>query len=251
MRSSILLGGFIILLLLASCEQECDWMGTDIRIYQEWGEERLYLDTFVNPAYLYFETGEEVDSVVWQIGNDPRERSGNPLELEFPEIDAEIEVRATAYGGCLDGTPAQQSKTIWLLPKEKSPMIGKYRTYDTQTPEDTFEIEIFHWKGWMYISNFPKLCDEIELPLLANLWYSYGYGFGAIYHQDPAVYSYQREHPNQYFTPFDENKGCYIDDAYESIGRLSEDRNTLVIDYQLKNSGGEMEQRQAIATRIE
>ena len=251
MKSSVALGCLVVGLLSTACERECDWTGTDIRVYQDWGDERLYLDTFTNPAYLHFETSEDVDSVVWQIGEDPRERSGNPLELEFPDIEAEIEVRATAYGGCLDGTPAQQSKTIWLLPREKSPLIGKYRTYDTQTPEDTFTIEIFHWKGWMYIGNFPKLCDELPSPLLASIEHMYTYGFAIVRNRDASINSYRRENPGEYFLPFEENLGCYIDDLYVSMGKLSDDQNTLTIDYQFKNSDREVEQRQAVATRID
>jgi len=254
MKSTILIASAVAgLLVLASCERDCDWTSTDIRVYREWVGERLYLDTFVNPAYLYFETSEKVDSVVWQIGDDPRERSGNPLELTFPEIDAEIEVRATAYGGCLDGTPAQQSKTIWVLPLDKSPLIGKYRVYDTQTPEDTFTIEIFHWKGYLYMANFPKLCDEIELPLLAYITSPYSYGFSTLDNKDPAIVSYRGENRDaEYYNPFTPDLGCYIDSPYfGSVGQLSEDRNTLTIDYQLKDSQGELTQRQAIATRIE
>lgn len=253
MRSSILLGSVIGLLLLASCERECDWTGTDIRVYQEWGEERLYLDTFVAPEYIYFETGEEVDSVVWQIGDDPQVRNGNPLELRFDEgFEDGIEVRATAYGGCLDGEASQQSKTIWVLPKEKSPLVGKYVAYDTQTPEDTFEIEIFFWKEWLLMDNFPQLCDSVQ-PLLASFDHSYSFGFAVIKNKsgEISIYQDEGEDADRFFNPFPTpHTGCYIEQVYRSFGILQEDRKTLTIDYQFGTTEGAVEQRQVIATKI-
>lgn len=256
MKSTIILGSIIAgLLMLTGCgDDECDWTTTDILVSQDWEGERIYLDTFLGPNTLYFETSEAVDSVVWQIGDDPRERSGNPLEINFDRGVGEIEVRATAYGGCLSGEPTQRSKTIWILPPQESPLVGKYSAYDTQTPEDTFEIELFYWTNTserVFISDFPQLCDSVR-PLLASAG-SYTYGFVRMGNDGGLISIYHRENPGEYFNPaLGLHLGCYIDDPlYDSQGTLQEDRKTLIIDYQFGTGNGEVEQRRVIATKIE
>jgi hypothetical protein len=189
------------------------------------------VDTAIAGGELYFRALHVADTYEWKVGTDPRIYHDRKFSLIFPASAAPADIDVSLIV-CKEDTNQCQTilcdtliKTFNLIFSDgfdtASLVIGKFRGIDTDSPLDSFTIEIPpplpSLKG---IINFPNGCTGQWLNV-----------------------SLSRKGILIYRTPTFCQSAC-------GIGYIMPDRKTLVIDYSVK-TGDQRILKKFIGTRIE
>jgi hypothetical protein len=138
-------------------------------------------DTFVNSFSIIFTAEQEADSYQWIIGDDPKVFDTKEFTLRFDDvvgaINVQLVIEATPNLDCFPADDGRDtiSSTIYLIEKEDSPILGKYRGIVNSAPTDTFDIDIHlipPFNDDSNIDNLPKGCIRDEI---YRLNFSLGY----------------------------------------------------------------------------
>jgi hypothetical protein len=140
----------------------------------------FYADTIFRDNYVNFVASKPYQSVLWKIGNDPRDFKSANFTLSFVNSLETITVNFTGWStpntqcfpddkGVYNGI--KQLTIVEQFDKPNvtlSPLVGRYRGAFTNTPNDTFTLRINYFdsvkydvtmtgsKNFYWISNIPK-----------------------------------------------------------------------------------------------
>lgn len=189
------------------------------------------VDTAISASSLYFRSLHYADTYKWQLGSDPTIYNTKQFSIYFPSSDSPYSVDVTLIV-CKEDTNSCQTKLCDTLVKRihlinatgadsSSLVIGKFVGVDTDSPLDTFIIEIPpSLPSLVGIINFPNGCTGQFLDVIISR-------NGLIVEQTPSVCQ----------------SAC-------GIGYIMPDRKTLIIDYSIQ-SGNQRILKQFIGTKIE
>ncbi|MCX8020392.1 MAG: hypothetical protein N2747_07870 [Chitinophagaceae bacterium] len=137
-------------------------------------------DTIFRDNPVIFKAIGEYDSVLWKVGDDPRDFTSKQFGLIFFDFLGTVPVRFTGYlkpdSVCFPNAPKEYNayQNITLVEQStsgiltKSPLVGQYKGCYTHDPTDSFIVrfEFFDsakysvsfpgYKNFYWISNFPK-----------------------------------------------------------------------------------------------
>lgn len=138
-------------------------------MYEQIMDTVLATDTSYIHRLVVFKSNEEYSDVQWTIGGDPRTFSSNRVEMVFNSPE-NITGKLTANS--LNSFCQQEQKELSLNytllaegPRNRSPLIGSYRGFNTDNPSDIFTVEVKYWYGPKYtwwssgaytVDNLPK-----------------------------------------------------------------------------------------------
>lgn len=144
------------------------------------GDTTFFADTIFRDNYVQFESLLPYDSVLWKIGNDPRNFNTTSFSLSFHTVLESLPIKFTGFrqsnAGCFpaDSGVYKGQKQLTIVEQfdksslTKSPLIGKYKGHFTNAPADTFTVRIEYFdsakyntavtgtKNFYWISNMPK-----------------------------------------------------------------------------------------------
>lgn len=111
-------------------------------------------DTSFANREIVFKTNGHYSNILWKIGDDPRSFVSPRIALKFlnPE-NITVQLRAVGSNKTCDIEEFFSTSGITLLPSDgsiKSPMVGSYRGYNVDNPQDTFTVSIKFWHGARY-----------------------------------------------------------------------------------------------------
>jgi hypothetical protein len=155
----------------------------------------LETDTSFANRDIVFKANSNYSNIAWTIGNDPRTFTTSSVNLKFISPD-NIMVKLNAVGINKNCTSEQFTKAIPFVLLDdggsiKSPLIGSYKGYNTDKPNDTFTVSIKFWVGSRYpwwsngaysVDNLPKgyidstqNINGISIPEIKGIIASTGY----------------------------------------------------------------------------
>ena len=118
---------------------------------------------------IFFITNENYTNVSWKIGRDSRTFYSQKVNLRFDEPqNLKLLLNAAKVDRQCNAIEESVTCTLSVLNNNGtiiSPLAGKYRGYNFDTPSDFFTIEIKFWKGERYewwkngaysVENLPK-----------------------------------------------------------------------------------------------
>ena len=172
-------------------------------------------------ARIYFRAHHAMESYEWKVGSDPRVFRDSVFDLDFDEnIQGNIVVRLIVTNGpktdCFPRDDGRDtvSKSFYLKPIDELkevPMFGKFKGHDEGYPDIEFVVEISPEDAGL--RGLPNDCDVFYAPP----WGAFDFiGWQWDFIIDPQ--------PN------------YACGDPEGEGHVSDDRNTLTIEYSLEDS---------------
>jgi hypothetical protein len=144
------------------------------------GDTTFSADTIFRDNYVEFKSLSQYQSVLWKIGNDPRDFNSADFNLSFNNFLGSLLVSFTGkkipntlcfpndngeYKGTKNITLVEQLDKSTLT---ISPLVGKYKGYFTDNPSDMWTVRIDYFdstkydvsttgsKNFYWISNIPK-----------------------------------------------------------------------------------------------
>ncbi len=130
-----------------------------------------YSDTTNGDIYQFY-TEKEYESYEWQIGTEASTRKGNLVQVNFGSDPNKIQVIPITFKGknicnCPDSFDILESQIV-VMPRDSSIIEpAKYRGYNTDEPNNIFEIELMRDLSRLHPSNrsfvfnllgFPQTC---------------------------------------------------------------------------------------------
>jgi hypothetical protein len=153
------------------------------------GDTAFNADTIFRDNYVQFETVDNYESVTWKLGNDPNIRTQPEFNLSFINalgvVPIEFKGNKTPNSLCFpnDNGMYSSNKNLTVLEQvEKpiltlSPLIGRYKGYFTNAPNDTFTVRLEYFdsskyntsitssKNFYWFSNMPNgFVSTLSLP---------------------------------------------------------------------------------------
>jgi hypothetical protein len=223
-----------------SCNTTADFTMSEgylgLQEYNEWEE----TDTVFALADVKFEAVcDDMTRYEWKIGTDTRTFTEPSFTLYFGTPGTTIDVKLKVYKdedpNCPDNVVRVDSMTkkLTIIDYNITYIGGTYRGYNTDSPNHEFDVEIRFDSteailGAYVIHNLPEGCNLENSPFKAVTLFAFRERFFMNYRSS--------------------NSTC---ERPKGWGRLKEDRNTLVIDYYIKNfDTDKLEPYQFIGKRI-
>ena len=159
-------------------------------IFQELiGDTAFTADTIFRDNYVQFKTADNYENVTWKLGNDPNIRTQQEFSLSFINalgvVPIEFKGNKTPNTLCFPNDNGIYTSTKNLTMVEQvekplltlSPLIGKYKGYFTNAPNDTFTVRLEYFdstkyntsitgsKNFYWFSNMPNgFVSTLSLP---------------------------------------------------------------------------------------
>lgn len=153
------------------------------------GDTAFTADTIFRDNYVQFQPADTYENVTWKLGNDPNIRTQQEFSLSFINalgvVPIEFKGNKTPNTLCFPNDIGIYSSTKNLTMVEQvekplltlSPLIGKYKGYFTNAPNDTFTVRLEYFdsakyntsitdsKNFYWFSNMPKgFVSTLSLP---------------------------------------------------------------------------------------
>jgi hypothetical protein len=144
------------------------------------GDTAFIADTVYRDNYVQFQALDNYESVTWKLGSDPRHWADTEFSLSFINALGTIPINFTGKKTpntlCFpndNGIYSSSKKLTMVEQLQKpyvtiSPLVGKYKGYFTDSPNDTFttridyfdstkyEVAVTGSKNFYWLSNMPK-----------------------------------------------------------------------------------------------
>lgn len=145
--------------------------GTYQKLYMDSSDSTrdIKTDYFFTTTYIIFKADQynQISSYQWSIGDDPRVFEQREFSLYFEEMNAPIEIQLIVEGNpitdCFPDDDGRDTilRTVYFVPFDSIPVLGRYRGVVHSVPNDTFEIEIENipLEG-PNINNLPNGCNR-------------------------------------------------------------------------------------------
>jgi hypothetical protein len=182
----LLLFSIITFFISGSCRRDRDnpcegkvQPKAEFQILETLSDTAFEADTIFRDNFAGFKVLTSYDSVLWKLGNDPRDFTQQGFSLSFYGTLGTVPVTFRGYKRpattCFPADNGMYMATRNLTLVEQiqkpiltvSPLIGKYQGSFTNTPNDTFTLRIEYFdsakysvsvgfNGFYWVSNFPK-----------------------------------------------------------------------------------------------
>ncbi len=117
--------------------------------------EKIVCDTMLNDSFMTFEAKEVgASEYEWQIGNEATPRKGKSVTLKFTfrnlqsptSLNITLTTKFTTEGNCRKYPDNKKTVTrkMHILPETMPAYIGKFRGYDTNFPNQVYDITILN-----------------------------------------------------------------------------------------------------------
>jgi hypothetical protein len=145
-------------------------------IYEYVLDTLLTTDTSFANQDIFFKANELYPEIVWSIGSDPRSFNTQTIKLRFLNPESfNITLSANFKDQDCNIQRFTLIKPFVLLDDDgsiESPLVGSYKGYNTDEPNDKFTVTIKLWKGLRYnwwdagaysVENLPRgYCDTTQ-----------------------------------------------------------------------------------------
>lgn len=187
---------FLSLLFLFSCKKRNEFNpclsiqlpSANFNIFEQVGDTIFTSDTIFRDNPLKIKATESFESYSWKVGDDPRTFSNAEFDITFYTSLVSIPITLTgtkkANRVCFPSDQGVYSATKQLTTVEQfdkniltlSPLIGNYRGFFSDNPNDIFTIQFQYFdstkydvmltgsKNFYYLSNFPKGFTNTSTP---------------------------------------------------------------------------------------
>lgn len=202
------------------------------------GDTAFTADTIFRDNYVWFQTTENYESVVWKVGSDPRAWTTPEFTLSFLNELGSLPVTLTGTKQpnkeCYpnDNGVYTSSKNFALVEQAQkpfvtiSPLVGRYKGYFKNNPSDTFTVRIEYFdstkydvsitgsKNFYWFSNMPKGFTSTTNAAFAYSELRNGYSIEAGY--KCFVFNYDSYHQGKAWLSHDT---LYINYGDDLVGR--------------------------------
>lgn len=203
MHRLYLIASLLIIFVSVSCKKiqppydPCQYyvpFNGSLDLRQEVGDTTFSADTIFPNSYLYFVPGGQgLDSCVWQINNSPAVTSKAEI-VKYMLVDPgqHLDISLTAYRRqssiiCAKDTLVFRfSKSVYVVDRNQSLIIGDFKGVSTENITDTFTIHIQYTGSplpYYFLSNLPKGCirSEYRTGYPADIGYTIDAGYKSLH----------------------------------------------------------------------